>query len=106
VEKILLHILKLLQDYLNKRRAYTVDSIPINTNGQAVESNCAEIMIANYGTTTLIINNSITVPPPAAGQVNAITIAGNVGEIDRTKYQCRFAGAGINNAVIIRRNYK
>jgi hypothetical protein len=91
---------------VEKHREYIIDSIPVNTNGQSVESNCAEVMIINYGTTRLIINNSIEIPPPAAGQANAITIAGNVGEIDRTKYICRFSGVGVNKGLIIRRTYK
>lgn len=89
------------------RPEYTVDSIEINTNGQAVESNCADITFINYGTSTLLVNNAIRIPPPAtAGQFNFINIAGNRGEIDRTKYICHFVTGGTNDAVIIRRNYK
>lgn len=88
-------------------KEYTVDSIPVNTNGQSVDANCADIMFINYGTTTLLVNHSIKIPPPATpGQFNAIQISGNIGEIDRTKYTCYFTGAGTNDALIIRRNYK
>lgn len=90
-------------------KEYTVDSIPVNTNGQSVDANCADIMFVNYGTTDLIVNHSIRIPAPAVGQFNAMQISGNVGEIDRTKYTCFFRGAaapGGNDALIIRRNYK
>lgn len=92
---------------MERPKEYTVDSIPINQNGQAVEANCADVAFINYGRTTLIVNNSIRIPPAAtAGQFNMITIGGNIGEIDRTKYICRFSGVGTMDALIIRRNYK
>jgi len=86
---------------------YTVDSIPISQNGQAVEANCMDVMFINYGTNTLIINNSLRIPPPVvAGQFNFLVISGNANEIDVTKYICRFSGAGTNDALIVRRNKK
>jgi hypothetical protein len=85
---------------------YEVVSVTLDENGQEVESNCIDISFINYGTGALIINNNITIPAPAtAGQFNMITIGGNVGEIDKTKYTCKF-GAGTKSALAIRRVYK
>jgi hypothetical protein len=95
-----------------ERPEYTIDSILINGNGQAIESNCADITFVNYGTADLVVNNAIRVPAPAIpGQFTYFNIAGNIGEIDRTKYICSFDNPGgamapTMVAIVIRRNYK
>jgi len=93
---------------MDKLREYTVEALTVLDNGQPVEANCVDIAFINYGTLALIVNNNIVIPPPAvAGKFNMITISGNVGEIDKTKYYFRFAaGVGTKNAILLRRNYK
>lgn len=86
------------------RQEYTIESIPLNTNGGVIEVRCADVTIINYGTSVLTINGIRIPPPPIAGQWNALMISGNVGELDTTKYQYKF-GAGNNDAILVKRNY-
>ncbi len=88
-----------------KRQKYTIESLPLDTNGGTIEVECADVTIINYGTSTLQING-IRIPPPATpGQWNAFFIAGNTGEIDTTKYSYQFTGGGTNDAIFVKRNY-
>lgn len=86
------------------RQKYTVESLPLNQNGGTIEVNCADVTFINYGTGTLTVNGILIPPPTVAGQWNAFSIGGNLGEMDVTKYNYQF-GAGTAVAVIVKRNY-
>ena len=91
------------------RQKYTVAGHAIDPNGENIEADCVDILIVNYGTSIVRINNYLRIPPPTtAGQFVAFTIKGNTGELDKTTYQISFdAGGGglVNDAVIMWRNY-
>lgn len=88
-----------------KRQAYTIESLTLDTNGGAIEVECADVTIINYGTSILTVNG-IRIPPPATpGQWNALQISGNTGELDVTKYRYSFSAGGTNDATLVKRNY-
>ena len=84
-----------------KRQQYTVEFLTVPVDGFTFGSNCADITFKNFGVEQLIVNDVV---PLSTGDF--ITVAGNVGEIDRTKYHVKFTtGVGTKIAVIIKRNY-
>jgi hypothetical protein len=85
-----------------RRQEYTTEFLSVpDENGWSLEANCVDVTFYNYGTCPLIINNVVTLQ-----QNEFINIAGNTGEIDKSKYICSYQGSGTKNAIIIKRNYK
>lgn len=78
---------------------YKIDILNLITNGQ-VRSDCADITFINSGTSTIILNNALSLP---SGQ--SISITANNDEIDRTIYTYTFQGAGTNSLVVFRKIY-
>ncbi len=82
---------------------YTNETMTIDANGGPIASDCLSITFCNYGTNELIVNNNIRVPIPTVGQFTFITLEGQMNQLDRTKYVCKFNGAGTNDAIVVRR---
>lgn len=86
-------------------RKYYVHPVIIVKN-QYIEANCNEIMFYNQG-------NGAASPTGSSVSINGIILApgiglsipGNYGEIDTTKWQCVFDNTGVNNLVVIRKTY-
>jgi hypothetical protein len=78
---------------------YKIDTLNLLSDG-SVKSDCADITFYNSGTTTVVLNNSLSI---ASG--TSISITANVGEIDRTIYNYYFTGAGTNNLIVFRKIY-
>lgn len=65
-----------------------------------VTSNCANIAFYNAGTSTVVIASAITIAPGVL-----FSMDGKENEMDTTLYQIAFTGGGINNCVVIRKEY-
>lgn len=88
------------------RQKYNVVGHAIDPNGENLEADCCDIMIVNYGTSVVRINKYLRIPPPTvAGQYVSFEIQGNTGELDRTTYQISFDPGGVNDAVVMYRQY-
>lgn len=67
---------------------------------EQVVSECAEITFFNTGTSNMIVNGILFAPN------TGISFDGNQGEIDVTKYNLGFSGAGQNTAFVVRKVYQ
>lgn len=63
-------------------------------------SNCAEISFFNQGASNMVINGIVFAPN------TGISLDGNSGELDVTKYNLGFSGAGQNLAFVVRKCYQ
>ena len=69
------------------------------TKPTQIISECAEITFYNQGVTTMIING-ITFAP-----LTGIAFDGKDGELDTTRYNLNFTGAGQNQCFVVRKVY-
>lgn len=81
------------------RQSYKVDFLNLTSN-QAVKSDCADITFYNLGTSTVLLNSALPIPPNGF-----ISFQANAGEIDVTIYNITFTGAGSNLALVARKIY-
>ena len=78
---------------------YKIDTLNLTSDG-SVKSDCADITFFNSGTSTIILNNSLSIAPGTS-----LSITANVNEIDRTTYNYYFTGAGTNILIVFRKIY-
>lgn len=86
-------------------RKYYIHPVLVVKN-QYIEANCNEIMFYNQG-------DGAATPAGSKVSINGIVLApgiglsipGNYGEIDVTKWQCVFDNTGVNNLIVIRKTY-
>lgn len=81
-----------LDEYNNDFQTYV-------QSGQVL-ANCAEITFINQGTSSVVINSTLTLTTNQSLSCN-----GNRYEFDRTPYTIRFDNTGMNNLVVIRKYY-
>ena len=81
-----------MQQYKNDILTYT--------DNNSVRSDCADITFYNSGLSNVIINSAVVIFPNGSFTLNA-----NAGEIDRTIYNFKFDGAGVNQLTVIRKIY-
>lgn len=65
-----------------------------------IDSNCVEISFLNNGTQNVLLNNTYTLLPG-----DFIAFDGKQGELDITKYNIVFTGAGIPSCIIAKKTY-
>lgn len=78
---------------------YKIDTLNLTSDG-SVKSDCADITFFNSGTTTIVLNNSLSIAPGTS-----ISITANKDEIDRTIYTYYFTGVGTNILIVFRKIY-
>jgi hypothetical protein len=78
---------------------YKIDTLNLTSDG-SVKSDCADITFFNSGTSTIVLNNSLSI---ASG--TSISITANKDEIDRTTYNYYFTGGGTNILIVFRKIY-
>ena len=81
------------------RIQYKIDFLSLTSN-QAVRSDCADITFFNNGTSTVILNSALRIPPNGN-----ISFTANAGELDTTIYNISFTGAGNNLVTVFRKIY-
>lgn len=79
-------------------RNYTVLTQQADVPGQ-VEPGHNGITFINRGTTKAVVNSVELIPN------DYLVVGGNYDEIDKTKWQYTFTGAGTNKLIIIRKIY-
>jgi hypothetical protein len=79
-------------------RKFVVNPVIIQKT-QYIYADCNEILFFNNGTSNVSI---LGIP---LGPGIGLSIPGNYGEMDVTKYQAVFSGAGVNSLLVIRKNY-
>lgn len=70
-------------------------------NSDYVESNCAEIIFINNGTSNVTLNNTLLLQP-----TQSFSTDGKNGEMDTTRYNLDFGVSGNNSCVVIRKMYQ
>ena len=84
------------------RQQYTTEFLSVPNEGIAVQADCADFTVTNYGTEIIIVNDVVTL-----SQNQSMTVSANRGEIDRSKYRVRYSNTGgTKRGVISRRIYK
>lgn len=77
-----------------------VNTLQLYQESQFIDSNCAEISFLNNGTMDVLLNNSYVLTPG-----DFIAFDGKQGELDITKYNVVFQGAGIPSCVVAKKTY-
>jgi hypothetical protein len=83
------------------RRKFLIDNLTYQDN-QQIASDCQDLLFVNSGTVPLTINAGLKL---FAGQY--IAFNANVGEMDKTKYNCVFDNsAGKKQLTVFRKKYQ
>jgi hypothetical protein len=82
----------------NERQGY-YNEISIYQTAQYIKSDCADITFYNNGTANVNVNGIVLLPN------QTLAFSANECEIDKTKYNFFFVGAGARSLTVIRKLY-
>lgn len=86
---------------------YNISVVNMTESGQViVMDNCNGFTFANNGTSIVYVNDMPLYPgTPGTNLGDAWEVGGNAGEVYKGLIQVRFDTGGINNLIVVQKNY-